>query len=66
MTLVFAHVVPKENASLAILEAGLRNAGFDQRRYIEGRYEGTIEDNQMNNLLAVTGVDSVKAIREIQ
>lgn len=66
-TSVYVHVALKDDPNLALVQTGLRNAGFDQKLYVEelNRMEGTIGKEQVNNLLLVPDVDAVKVIREV-
>jgi hypothetical protein len=69
-TSVYVRVVLKDNPNIAVVQTGLRNAGFDLRNSDVTAdpvwMEGVIAKGQMQNLLGVPYVDSVKAIREVR
>lgn len=57
----------KEDASIAAVQTGLRNEGFDQKLWNEEENftEGVIHPDQVEGLSRVAGVDSVKTLREV-
>jgi hypothetical protein len=53
-------VTLKKGASVAAVQTGLRNAGFDQKLATDTSFYGTIDEDQYRNLAVITGIDSVK------
>lgn len=70
MSQLYVAVTLKANASLALVQTGLRNAGFDQKvsRFNEKEIyvlEGNIDSTQVSNLDGLPHVEGVETIREV-
>lgn len=73
MSQLYVVIKLKENAVLATVQTGLRNAGFDQRVIGESeeepdtfQLEGTIDRDLASNLITVPYVESVRTLREYE
>lgn len=68
-TSVYVHVELKDDPNIALVQTGLRNAGFDlQNSDVTASpvwMDGIIAKGQVQNLLGVPYVDSVKAMHDV-
>lgn len=68
MSQLYVVIKLKEDAVLATVQTGLRNAGFDQKlaNLEDLELEGTIDSNQASNLLTVPHIDAIHTLRETE